>query len=85
MSVTPRPSIRFFSLMTRSRTRDLVSERYAAEISFSRPSNCGSSFSPASALTRSSSASRSCLPAMVSAWASSVLTAAVRASRTSSS
>ena len=69
--------MRTLSLMTRSRTRDLVSERYAAEISFSRPSNCGSSFSAASSLTRSSSASRSCLPAMVSAWASSLLTAAV--------
>ena len=35
----PRPSMRTFSLMTRSRTSFLVSERYAAEISFSRPSN----------------------------------------------
>ena len=44
-----------------------------APISFSRPSNCAASFSTASALMRSSSASRSCLPAMVSAAASSSL------------
>lgn len=62
MSVTPRPSMRTLSLMTRSRTSFLVSERYAAEISFSRPSKAGRSFSAAISLTRSSSASRSCLP-----------------------
>ena len=48
--------------MIRSRTSFLVSERNAALISFSRPSNCSASFSLASALTRSVSASRSCLP-----------------------
>lgn len=84
MSVTPRPSMRTLSLMTRSRTSFLVSERYAAEISFSRPSKAGRSFSAAISLTRSSSASRSCLPAMVSACVSSEVTALESASKTSS-
>ena len=45
----------------------MVSERYAAPTSFSRPSNLGATASTASALTRSSSVSRSCLSAIVSA------------------
>ena len=40
MSVRPRPSMRTLSRSTRSRTSFLVSERNAAPISFSRPSNC---------------------------------------------
>ena len=80
MSVRPRPSMRIPSRMTRSRTSFLVSDRNAALISFSRPSNCSASFSMASALTRSVSASRSCLPAIVSAWASSSETSRATAS-----
>ena len=84
MSVRPRPSMRTPSEMIRSRTSFLVSDRNAALISFSRPSNCSASFSLASALTRSVSASRSCLPAIVSAWASSSETSRATASYTSS-
>ena len=69
MSVSPRPSMRTLSRRTRWRTCFLVTERYAAEISFSRPSNFGESTSTAVALRRSSSASRSSLAAMVSACA----------------
>ena len=70
--------------MIRSRTSFLVSARNAALISFSRPSNCSASFAWASALTRSVSASRSCLPAIVSAVASSSETSRATASYTSS-
>ncbi len=84
MSLVPRPSMRTPSLITRSRMSFLVSERKAAEISFSRPSKSGPSFSSARALTRSSSVSRSFLPAIVSADASSLRTAPATASYTSS-
>ena len=70
--------------MIRSRTSFLVSDRKAALISFSRPSNCSASFSWARALTRSVSASRSSLPTMVRAWASSAETSRATASYTSS-
>ena len=43
MSVRPRPSMRTWSLRMRWRTSFLVSERNAAQISFSRPSNCAAS------------------------------------------
>ena len=43
MSARPRPSMRTLSRSTRSRTSCLVSERNAAPISFSRPSNCAPS------------------------------------------
>ena len=72
------------SLMTRSRTSFLVSERNAALISFSRPSNCSPSLATARALTRSVSVSRSCLPGIVSACASSSETSRATASYTSS-
>ena len=68
------------SRMIRSRTSFLVSARNAALISFSRPSNWLASFSWASALTRSVSVSRSCLPAMVSTRASSPETSSATAS-----
>ncbi len=84
MSVRPRPSMRTPSRMIRSRTSFLVSERKAALISFSRPSQAAPSRSTASALTRSVSASRSCLPAMVSALPSSSETSRATASYTSS-
>ena len=71
MSVSPRPSIRTPPEMMRSRTSFLVSARNAALISFSRPSNWLDSFSLASALTRSVSFSRSCLPAIDRTRASS--------------
>ena len=64
MSVSPRPSMRSPSLTTRWRTSFLVSDRMAALISFSRPSNFSASRSCARTLTRSSSAARSCLPAI---------------------
>ena len=67
MSVRPRPSMRTLSRSTRSRTSDLFSERNAAPISFSRPSNCAPTFSRTAALISSSRSSRSCLPAIVSA------------------
>ena len=70
--------------MIRSRTSFLVSDRNAALISFSRPSKGSASLSLASALTRSVSASRSCLPAIVSALASSSETSRATASYTSS-
>ena len=66
--------------MIRSRTSFLVSARNAPLISFSRPSNWLASFSTASALTRSVSDSRSCLPAIVSTRASSPDTASATAS-----
>ncbi len=69
--------------MIRCLTSFLVSARNAPLISFSRPSNWLASFSLASALTRSLSASRSCLPAIVMAAASSSVTCAATASRTS--
>ncbi len=72
------------SRMIRSLTSFLVSERNAALISFSRPSQASPSRSAASALTRSVSASRSCLAAMVSALASSSDTSRATASYTSS-
>ena len=50
MSVRPRPSMRSPSLMIRSRTSFLVSERIAAPISFSRPAQDSPSLSVASAL-----------------------------------
>lgn len=71
MSVRPRPSMRTLSRRMRWRTSFLVSERNAAPTSFSRPSNCSASFSSVAALTSSSLDSRSALPAMVSACASS--------------
>ena len=66
MSVMPRPSMRKWSVRMRWRTSFLVSERYAAPISFSRPSNFGPSSASSSALSSSVLSSRSCLPAMVS-------------------
>ena len=69
--------------MIRLRTSFLVSDLNAPLISFSRPSNWLASFSLASALTRSVSASRSFLPAIVSAAASSSETSAATASKTS--
>ena len=54
MSARPRPSMRTLSRSTRSRTSCLVSERNAAPISFSRPSNSAPSFSRPSALISSS-------------------------------
>ena len=80
MSARPRPSMRTPSLMIRSRTSFLVTARKAALISFSRPSNWLASFSAVSALTRSVSVSRSCLPAIASAFFSSSEAAAATAS-----
>ena len=53
MSVRPRPSMRTLSRSTRSRTSALFSERNAAPISFSRPSNSPPSFSSSAALMSS--------------------------------
>ena len=72
--------MRIPSRMTRSRTSFFVSDRKAALISLSRPSNSSASFSWARALTRLVSASRSSLPAMVRAWASSAETSRATAS-----
>ena len=80
MSARPRPSMRTLSRSTRSRTSDLFSERNAAPISFSRPSNWPASFSSRPALISSSCSSRSCLSAMVSAAAVSAFAAASTAS-----
>ena len=85
MSVSPRPSMRLPSAMIRCRTSFLVSARNAALISFSRSSNWLASLSLASALTRSVSASRSCLPTIVRARDSSSVTSAATASYTSCS
>ena len=64
--------------MMRSRTSFLVSARNAPrDLLLAALELLRAASRTASALTRSSSASRSCLPAMVSAWASSALTAAV--------
>ena len=71
MSASPRPSMRTLSLSTRWRTSFLVSDRNAADSSFSRPSKSAASLSTVAALTASVASSRSCLPAMVSACASS--------------
>ena len=53
MSARPRPSMRILSRSTRWRTSDLFSERNAAPISFSRPSNWPASFSTSAALISS--------------------------------
>ena len=83
MSVMPRPSMRTWSVRIRRRTSFLFSDRNAAPISFSRPSNCGATFSSTAALTSSMRDSRSCLPAIVSAWARSSDACAATASSTS--
>ena len=69
--------------MTRSLTSFLVSDRNAALISLSRPSNLLPSCSLARALIRSVSVSLSCLPAIVRALARSAETSAATASKTS--
>ncbi len=83
MSVMPRPSMRTWSRRMRWRTSFLFSDRNAAPSSFSRPSNFSPSEPSTPTLTSSSLASRSCLPAMVSAAARSSLAAASTASKTS--
>ncbi len=84
ISVMPRPSMRNWSRRMRWRTSFFVSERNAAPISFSRPSNCGATCSRTSALTSSVLSSRSCLPAMDSASESGAAAAFSTAAYTSS-
>ncbi len=63
--------MRKWSVRMRWRTSFLVSDRNAAPISFSRPSNCSASRSSTSTLISSVRSLRSSLPAMVSASDSS--------------
>jgi len=69
MSRSPRPSIRTPSVRMRWRTNFLVTARKAAESSFSRPGNASARRAFMSALIWSIRPSRSCLSAIVSAWA----------------
>ena len=71
MSVMPRPSMRKWSVRMRCRTSFFVSERNAAEISFSRPPYVSASRWSTSARISSVRSLRSALPAMVSALVSS--------------
>ena len=69
MSRGPRPSMRTWSRRTRARTSFLVTDRNAAESSFSRPSNWGPTAATTWSRMRSRASSRSDLPAIRSASA----------------
>ncbi|CAB5071620.1 unannotated protein [freshwater metagenome] len=83
ISRSPRPSMRTLSRRIRRRTNFFVTDLNAAETSPSRPSNWVASAALTPSLMRSISVSRTCLPAMVIAFSSSVETALETASYTS--
>ena len=67
MSRRPRPSMRKPSVRMRWRMSFFCTERYAADSSFSRPSNCSDRPATTSPLISSRRFSRVCLSAMLSA------------------